>query len=114
MHIRQKTLDTTTVLILEGRFGYTVLEEFQSALKKIEDTHPQHIIIDMSQLVFLDSAAIGRLVATSHRLTKSSIQFTLAGQQGFVDNLLKDIKVGEIIRTVDTVEQALTIPPLAE
>jgi anti-anti-sigma regulatory factor len=59
----------------------------------------------------MDSMAIGRLVTTCQRLSQASIRFTLAGQQGEVDTTLKEIKLGAMIPTVKTVEDALALPP---
>ena len=111
MHIVKRSEKAATVLKIEGRFEFATLEKFQSALKRVEETHPHHIILDLREVVSIDSAALARLVSTSHRLKQSSIQFTLTGQFGFVDSVLKEKNIHEFISTLASVEEALDLPP---
>ena len=111
MHIVQRSEQATIVLTIHGRLEFTTLLEFQQALVKAENTCPDHIILDLSHTTFIDSGAIGRLVATHHRLQRSSIRFTLASQQGQVDRCLKAVNVHTVIPMKGSVEEALNVEP---
>ncbi len=113
MHISTEVFDGTLVLTLQGRFDFHGMENFVAVLSQAEKTHrPQHIIMDLHQVTFIDSSAIGRLVGIHHRLQQVSVRFTLAGQTGYVDTVLKEIKLEDIISTVSSVEEGLALPPL--
>jgi stage II sporulation protein AA (anti-sigma F factor antagonist) len=113
MHISKEVFDGTVVLTLEGRFDFHAMENFLAVLSQAEKAHqPQHIVMDLHQVTFIDSSAIGRLVGIHHRLQQSSVRFTLAGQTGYVDTVLREIKLEDIISTVNSVEDGLALPPL--
>ena len=113
MHIRTEVYPEAVVLHLEGRFDFHATDRFLSAFSHAENpSHPPHIILDLQQLTFIDSMAIGRVVGTWQRLQRKSIRLTLAAQSGYVDTALKEINLEGMIPTVATVEGALALPPL--
>jgi anti-anti-sigma factor len=112
MHIETKVYPEAVVLRLEGRFDFLAMDTFLPALSQAETLpHSGHIILDLHQLTFIDSMAIGRIVGTRQRLQRESIRLTLAGQTGYVDTALKAIKLEAIIPTVGSVEEGLALPP---
>ena len=112
LHVSTKVEQGAVVIELSGRFDFHVMEHFISALAHAEVTHlPRHVIFDLSQVSFMDSMAIGRMVTTCQRLKKASIRCTLAGQRGEVDTNLQAIKMETMVPTVRTVEDALALPP---
>ncbi len=112
LQVSTKVAMGAVVLELSGRFDFHVMEHFLSALEEAETLHcPKHVILDLSQVNFIDSMAIGRVVTTSRRLNQASIRFTVAGQQGEVDTTLKEIDFDGIVPTVATVAEALALPP---
>ena len=112
LHVSTKVEHGAVVLALSGRFDFHVMEQFLSTLEQVETTHlPQHVILDLGQVHFIDSMAIGRIVTTCQRLKQASIRFSLAGQNGEVDTTLKAIKFEAIVPTMATVEDALALPP---
>ena len=112
LHVSTKVEQGAVVLALSGRFDFHVMDHFLSALEEAETLHrPRHVILDLSQVNFIDSMAIGRVVTTCRKLNQASIRFTVAGQQGEVNSTLKDIDFDGIVPTVTTVEEALALPP---
>jgi anti-anti-sigma factor len=113
MHIETEVYPEAVVLHLKGRFDFHAMDGFMAALTQSEKAYrPRHIILDLHDLTFIDSMAIGRLVGTRQRLQRESIRLTLAGQTGYVDTALKAIKLEAIIPTVGSVEEGLALPPL--
>lgn len=113
MHVKTEVHPEAVVLHLEGRFDFHAMDTFLAALSQAETLpHSSHIILDLHQLTFIDSMAIGRLVGTRRRLQRDSIRFTLAGQTGYVDTALKEIKLETMIPTVNSVKEGLALPPL--
>lgn len=113
MHIKTDVYPEGVVLRLEGCFDFHAMDTFLAALSQAEKLpHSCHIILDLQQLTFIDSMAIGRLVGTRRRLQRDSIRFTLTGQTGYVDIALKEIKLETMIPTVPTVEEGLALLPI--
>jgi len=113
MHIKTDVYPEGVVLHLEGCFDFHAMDTFLAALSQAATLpHSCHIILDLQQLIFIDSMAIGRLIGTRRRLQRDSIRFTLTGQIGYVDTALKEIKLETMIPTVSTVEEGLALPPI--
>ena len=109
LHVSTKVEQGAVVLELSGRFDFHVMEKFVSALDQAKESHlPQYVVLDVSQVNFIDSMAIGRIVATYKRLKKSAIRLALAGQHGEVDDALKAINLDAMVPTFATVEEAIT------
>jgi anti-anti-sigma factor len=115
MHIETRVYPEAVVLHLKGRLDFHSMDTFLTALSQAEQVHcPRHIILDLHHLTFIDSMAIGQLVGTQLRLQPKTIRFTLAGQTGYIDTALKEIKLEAMIPTVSSVENALALPPQPE
>ena len=111
MHIKTTVYPEAIVLHLEGRFDFHAMDPFLSTFTQAETLpHSRHIILDLHQLIFIDSMAIGRLVGIRQRLQKKEIQLTLSGQTGYIDTALKAIKLEAMISTVSSVEEAVALP----
>ncbi|MEX0829685.1 MAG: STAS domain-containing protein [Nitrospirales bacterium] len=108
LHVSTKVEQGAVGLELSGRFDFHVTEHFLSTVEHAKMTHrPRHVILDLSQVSFSDSLAIGRVVTACQRLNQASSRFTLAGHQGEVDTTLKEIKFEAMVPTVKPVEDAL-------
>lgn len=63
MHIQTDLLDRAFFLRLEGRMDYPAHREFRDASDKALDTpEVDSIILDLAQVNFMDSAALGMLL----------------------------------------------------
>src|SRR2546423_13063202 len=50
------------VIAVSGELDFWTLDEFEAALKSALDEQPPHITVDLTELRFIDSSAIGALV----------------------------------------------------
>jgi len=78
MKITQERRDHTITLKLEGNFTYTQRKPFQEAIMNLEAQNAGHIIIDLSHVAFLDSAALGLLMVTNRQLLAEKRTLSLA------------------------------------
>ena len=69
MKIMEQTVNHVVTLQLEGNFTYNQRRAFQEAIKKACQQNGEHIVIDLSQVVFVDSAALGLLMVTHRQLS---------------------------------------------
>ena len=81
MRIIQENHNQKVVLKLEGNFTYTQRKPFQEALKAIDTQNVEHIVIDLSQVAFLDSAALGLLMITHRQVQGEKRKLSLAYPQ---------------------------------
>lgn len=64
---------------LEGKLVTGSLDEFREKLKELIRNGPNTVILDMSDVNFIDSTGIGFLAATYNSLTKNGGTFRIIG-----------------------------------
>jgi len=96
-----------TVLELAGRIA--VAGECQELEWQIEDLLKQRerkIVLDLSQLKYLDSTGIGILVMCSGKTKQAGGELSVAGAQGIVEQTLRMTRVDQIVGLYATAEAA--------
>ena len=109
MTITEETHSDTVTLKLEGSFTYTQRKLFQETLKNIAPKTVEHIIVDLSQVSFLDSAALGLLMITHRQLVADKRKLSLAHPQSTVRQI---IELANLHKTIPLIES--TVAPLAK
>ena len=109
MTITEERKDHQIILHLEGRFDFGARKTFKEMVDKVADLK-QPVILDLSQVVFLDSSALGLLVI-SHQMFKSKqVPFYLVNPQTYVRQVLDLANIAKIIPIYGTLEE---VPALA-
>ena len=105
-----KEIDNRTVTLkLEGNFTYTQRKSFQEMLKAVSIDPLEHIIIDLSQVPFLDSAALGLLMISHRQLLAEKRRLSLAYPQPTVRQI---IELASLQKTIPLIES--DVPSLAK
>jgi anti-sigma B factor antagonist len=95
--------DGQKVLTLKGALTIHTIFNFQTAVR--EDSAAA-LIIDFSNVPFMDSAGLGALVGARVALQKANRQLALAGLNTPVKALLDMSKVTQFFRIFPTLEEA--------
>lgn len=85
--VRQQ-VDGATNVAIAGVIDMASTYDFDDALRRIEREHPVELVLDLSQLDFMDSAGLSRLVALHTRCRRASRPLTLVRGPQIVDRLL--------------------------
>lgn len=101
MKIIHEVQEQTVTLKLEGNFTYTQRKAFQDAFKALGTQNIEHIIIDLSQVAFLDSAALGLLMITHRQLLADKRRLSLAYPQPTVRQI---IELANLHKTIPLIE----------
>lgn len=91
------------VLTLKGPLTIHTLFDFQSAVREQSGSA---LIIDFSNVPFMDSAGLGALVGARVALQKANRPLAIAGLNSQVKALLEMSKVSPFFRIFATVEEA--------
>ncbi|MDR4480328.1 MAG: STAS domain-containing protein [Nitrospira sp.] len=105
MKITQEIHDKKVTLKLEGNFTYTQRKSFQEALKAVSTDQIAEIMIDLSQVAFLDSAALGLLMITHRQLQAEKRTLLLAYPQPTVRQI---IELANLHRTIPLIESEVS------
>ena len=101
MTITEEIHNHTATLKLEGSFTYTQRKLFQDTLKNLSTKNVEHIVVDLSQVPFLDSAALGLLMITHRQLVVDKRRLSLAHPQATVRQI---IELANLHKTIPLIE----------
>lgn len=101
MKIISEVHNHTVTLRLEGNFTYTQRKPFQELLKSVSVDPMEHIVIDLSQVAFLDSAALGLLMISHRQLQSEKRTMSLAHPQPTVRQI---IELANLHKTIPLIE----------
>lgn len=105
MIITEEIHDQTATLKLEGGFTYTQRKLFQETLRNLSSKNVEHIIIDLAQVAFLDSAALGLLMITHRQLLADKRRLSLAYPQATVRQI---IELANLHKTIPLIESRVS------
>ncbi len=105
MKITQEINNKKATLRLEGNFTYTQRKAFQEALKTICTDQVEEVVIDLSQVAFLDSAALGLLMISHRQLEAERRKLSLAYPQPTVRQI---IELANLHKTIPMIESGVS------
>lgn len=96
------------VVALEGEMDESNLESLQNKLQPtLDNTDVKIIILDLSQLEFINSKGIGYFVSVHTHLAKTQRKMILAAANEAVMDVISLVGLTTIIKYFNTVEEAL-------
>ena len=105
MKISQETSNKKATLRLEGNFTYTQRKAFQEMLKTVCTDQVEEVVIDLSQVAFLDSAALGLLMISHRQLEAERRKLYLAYPQPTVRQI---IELANLHKTIPMIESGVS------
>lgn len=109
MKISKEVNNRKVTLKLEGNFTYTQRKPFQEMLKAVSIDGVEQIVIDLSQVAFLDSAALGLLMISHRQLQAEKRTLSLAYPQPTVRQI---IELANLHKTIPLIESE--VPAMAK
>ena len=83
-----RTQDVAVVRVKEARLMYPLLSEFSSAVSALFTGEDRKVLLDLSEVTYVDSATIGCLMDLNRQATAAGGQLKLAGVQKRVETML--------------------------
>jgi anti-sigma B factor antagonist len=97
-----------TVVEISGRLNLgNFLLSIESGIKRLIDQGARKLIVDLSQVNYIDSSGIGMLVACAGHMEQASGRLRIAGAQGTVAIALGVVHMERIAALEETVEAAV-------
>jgi HptB-dependent secretion and biofilm anti anti-sigma factor len=86
------------VVTLAGEVDMSATFRLEPALEELtRDQSARRVVMDMNGVEFMDSAALGLLLATQERLQAADIRFLVANPSDAVGRLLAVAGVGDVL-----------------
>jgi anti-anti-sigma factor len=98
--------DGVTVLGLYGEIDYQTVDALTQAMPLADTGAVQRIVVDMSQVTFMDSSGVNALIIAHQAATAGKGWLRLAGVHGAVLRTLQLVGIDSVITCHPTVEDA--------
>jgi anti-anti-sigma factor len=85
---------------LSGDLDMTSAYRLDEELRRIEHTEPDTVVVDLRELVFMDSAGLSRLLAAHRRARRGGWRFGLTRGPAPVERMLRMTASGERFLTL--------------
>ncbi|USQ85417.1 STAS domain-containing protein [Streptomyces phaeoluteigriseus] len=107
LSVEQQVVEGIRVVAVRGEIDHDVKDVFRDALlPQNEAVPPSRIVLDLSEVTFMDSSGINVLVA-AHRAVAGDGWLRIAGAQPSVLRVLLVVGIDEVISCHATVRQAM-------
>jgi anti-sigma B factor antagonist len=98
---------TVTVVTLAGDIDLHTAPELRKELEELrEGSGPQAVVLDLSEVSFLDSSALGALVTAQREFVAAGGGLRMACPQPHAQKVFRITRLAEVIPIFDTVEAA--------
>ena len=95
------------VLRVVGDVDLAVIGELRAALDEAVRRRP-HVIVDLTRVGTIDSLGVGALVRGRNRARRADGDLLLVAPSGFVQTVLRGMRLDAAFRVFDSVPHALT------
>ena len=110
MKISESYQKGAVILTLSGRFDFKTQKMFRDAMKGAQKKGARHIVIDLKDVLFVDSTALGLIALGHQNLNKVNIKLSLANPQASVQKVFDLADFSQMARLFPTLEEALASP----
>ncbi len=94
------------VHVIDDRIDAAVALEFKETMRQITQTAPATVILDLSNVIFIDSSGLGAIVATMKFLAPDR-ELKLAGLKGPVDRVFRLTRMDSVFSLYPTLDAAV-------
>lgn len=102
-HVRRDT----KVLELSGRFDYDSKLGLEVAILGAQEIGCQHIILNFSNITWIDSMGLGQMFLWYHRMKPDRIRLSIVSPQTHVRELLECANLPQVIPIYQSEEEAV-------
>ncbi|MEL7116370.1 MAG: STAS domain-containing protein [Pseudomonadota bacterium] len=98
--------DATLITVNEPRIDAAIAIQFKDKVREVTQDGPPRVVLDMSQVDFLDSSGLGALVAVMKQLSPDR-SFELAGLTGAVEKVFRLTRMDSVFKVHSSVKDAV-------
>lgn len=106
MDYKTRTEDSRTILELSGDLDVTSAPALQAALQELIDQGIRSLIVDLTDVPFMDSSGLGVLVAAHRRMTAVGGQLALVNPTPTLRKVFELTRTNRLFHLYETLEQA--------
>jgi anti-sigma B factor antagonist len=100
-------LDRPDVLPLKGEIDLHVSPVVTASLNAMIDQNPERVVIDLSEVTYIDSAGLAALIQAMQRVEAYGGKFLLAGLQETVRSIFEISRLDQVFQIFPNTDAAL-------
>ena len=104
---RTESRDNGVIVRLNGDASLTETDSLRDVLHPALKDNPRYVVLDLSELDFINSLGLGALVEFRQELTRRGGQLRLAGAKEPISDMLRRTRLVELFPPFPDCEQAL-------
>ena len=108
MQIIERTVSQGIILDVVGDLTYANRAVFKAAAEKAKQAGCRHLIVNLEQVRFVDSAGLGLLVLVSQNFKLQQVQISMLKPQSYVREIMSLANISKMIPIYEREEDALT------
>ena len=108
MVITQTKLQNAVIVTLSGRLDFNARHEFQSGMEKAKESGSSLIVLDMKDVSFIDSAALGLITVAYKNMEVENVCMVIAHAQDYVQKIFSLANLQNIIKIFPSVDDAVS------
>jgi anti-anti-sigma factor len=109
IHSIDEVKPATAVAFIKGTADIASHEDFQKAIKDIDAHAAKNIVLDIRQLDFLTSLAVGEMISLSKSKKRLGGKVVLAGPNQYVMSVFTAARLSTVIPIYATVDEAVAV-----
>jgi len=94
------------ISVLDKRIDAPAAVLFKETMRNLTQNAPREVVLDLSEVVFIDSSGLGAIVAIMKTLSPEH-RLTLAGLTPAVEKVFRLTRMDTVFRIFMTIEEAL-------
>jgi len=99
--------DGVTILRIRGKLVAENAATLKAEVSALEEAHASKVLVDLRELVYIDSSGIGALMSTFKRLDAAHVRIYFAGARDQPAYLLKVVRFEKTLALYDTIEEGM-------
>lgn len=100
-------IDGMKILSVAGEIDVYTAPQFREAVDNIIAAGQKHLIIDMSDVTYMDSSGFGTLLSATRRLRPQGGTINLVKCSASIDRILRITRLNTVFNTYDSIEDAI-------
>lgn len=107
MKIKRRELNDVVVLELKGQLITGVASKLHEEINKIVEENWKKVVINLSDVKWMDSTGLGVLMAAYTSITKNNGDMKLVGANKKIENLFIITRLITVLKNYDSEEEAI-------
>ncbi|MCP9473286.1 MAG: STAS domain-containing protein [Nitrospira sp.] len=108
MQARERSMPNGIILELTGDLTYANREQFKTAVESVRQRGFRHLVLDMSNVRFIDSSGLGLLALVAQQFKLTQGRLSLLKPQAYVREIMALANIPSLIPMYENEQDAVT------